>query len=232
MPIFHILIRDMGSLGSSVVNNLPVMQEMQVQSLGQEDALEKEMATHSNVLASENPQRDDPGRLQSWGHKRVGHNSVTKQQQQGVSQSTHDFSEHCRLALHHSRRKVRENGGRTWKKGRTIMGLILLNASFLSLCSVWILLPKSFTHSFSHSFLSLFYHWPLLVLNIAEFLKALMAMSSSFLPGSWNLCRRTSALFLSVVLIPAQILTAETSPLLGERFFLLVVVFPVQLEES
>ena len=112
------------------------MQEVQVGSLGWEDPLEKAMATHSNILASENPQRDDPGRLQSWGHKRVGHNSVTKQQQQGISQSTHDFSEHCRLVLHYSRRKVREHGGRTWKKGRTIMGLILLNASFLSLCSV------------------------------------------------------------------------------------------------
>ena len=77
MPIFHILIRDMGSLGSSVVNNLPVIQEMQVQSLGQEDALEKEMATHSNVLASENPQRDDPGRLQSWGHKESDTTEVT-----------------------------------------------------------------------------------------------------------------------------------------------------------
>lgn len=112
------------------------------------------------------------------------------------------------------------------------MGRILLNASFLSLCSVRILLPKSFTHSFSHSFLLCFYHWPLLVLNVAQLLKALMAMSSSFLPGSWNLCRRTSALFLAVVLIPAQILTAETSPLLGEYLFLLVVVFPVRLEES
>lgn len=60
------------------------------------------------------------------------HNSVTKQQQQGISQSTHDFSKHCRLALHYSRRKVRENGGRTWGKGRTIMGLVWLNASFLS----------------------------------------------------------------------------------------------------
>ena len=55
MPIFHILIRDMGSPGCSVVKNLPVMQEMQVQSLGQEDALEKKMATHSNILTSENP---------------------------------------------------------------------------------------------------------------------------------------------------------------------------------
>lgn len=67
---------------------------------------------------------------------------------------------------------------------------------------------------------------------ISPLLKAPVAMSSSFLPSSWNLRHRTSALFLSVVLIPAQILTTETSPLLGEYLFLLVVMFPVQLEES
>ena len=42
---------EQGFLGSSVVKNLPVMQEMQVQSLGWEDPLEKEVATHSNILA-------------------------------------------------------------------------------------------------------------------------------------------------------------------------------------
>lgn len=93
------------------------------------------------------------------------------------------------------------------------MGLVWLNASFLSVQCLTIA-PQIIHHSFSHSFLLLFYHWPLLVLNIVEFLKALMAMSSSFLTGSWNFAVGP-ALFLSVVLIPAQILTAETSPLLG-----------------
>ena len=51
----------------SVVKNLPAMQEMQVQSLGQDDPLEKEMATHSSILAWKSPQTEEPGRLQSMG---------------------------------------------------------------------------------------------------------------------------------------------------------------------
>ena len=45
-----------------------------VQSLGWEDLMEKEMATHSNILAWKIPWREDPGRLQSMGSQRVGHN--------------------------------------------------------------------------------------------------------------------------------------------------------------
>ena len=45
------------------------MRETWVQSLGQEDPLEKEMATHSSILAWRTPQREEPGRLQSTGHK-------------------------------------------------------------------------------------------------------------------------------------------------------------------
>ena len=48
------------------------MQEMEVQSLGQEDLLEKEMATHSSILAWEIPWMEEPGRLQSMGSQRVG----------------------------------------------------------------------------------------------------------------------------------------------------------------
>ena len=48
-------------------------QEMQVQSLGQEDALEKEMATHSSVLAWEIPWTEEPGGLQYMRLQRVGH---------------------------------------------------------------------------------------------------------------------------------------------------------------
>ena len=50
-----------------MVKNLPVMQETQVQSLGQEDPLEKEMATHSSILAWEIPWTEEPGGLQSMG---------------------------------------------------------------------------------------------------------------------------------------------------------------------
>ena len=56
-----------------MVNNLLAMQAMQVQSLGQEDPLEKEMATHSSILAWNIPWKEEPGRLQSIGSHRVGH---------------------------------------------------------------------------------------------------------------------------------------------------------------
>ena len=46
---------------------------MQVQSLGQEDPMEEEMATHSNILAWEIPQTEEPDGLQSMGSQRVGH---------------------------------------------------------------------------------------------------------------------------------------------------------------
>ena len=53
------------------------MQETWVQSLGQEDPLEKEMATHTSILAWRIPQTEELGRLQSMGVKRVGHSLVT-----------------------------------------------------------------------------------------------------------------------------------------------------------
>ena len=53
------------------------MQETWVQSLGQEDPLEKGMAKHSSVLAWRIPWTEEPGRLQSMGSQRVGYNSVT-----------------------------------------------------------------------------------------------------------------------------------------------------------
>ena len=59
---------------AQMVKNLPAMQETQVQSLGPEDPREKEMATHSSILALEIPWTEEPGRLQSIGLQRVGHN--------------------------------------------------------------------------------------------------------------------------------------------------------------
>ena len=58
--------------------NLPAMQETQVQSLGWEDPLEKEMATHSSNLAWGIPWTEEPGGLQSKGFQKVRHDSVTK----------------------------------------------------------------------------------------------------------------------------------------------------------
>ena len=53
--------------GDPVVKSLPTRQETRVQSLGQQDPLEKEMATHSNVLAWEIPGTEEPGQLQFTG---------------------------------------------------------------------------------------------------------------------------------------------------------------------
>ena len=63
----------MASLVAQLVKNLPAMQETWVQSLGQEDPLEKEMTTHSSILAWEILWTEEPGRLQSMGSQRVGH---------------------------------------------------------------------------------------------------------------------------------------------------------------
>ena len=61
------------SLMAQMVKCLPAMQETWVQFLGREDTLEKEMATHSNTLAWKIPWTEQPGRLQSMGSQRVGH---------------------------------------------------------------------------------------------------------------------------------------------------------------
>ena len=56
-----------------MVKHLPTMWETQVLSLGQEDPLEKEMATHFSILAWKIPWMEEPGSLQSMGSQRVGH---------------------------------------------------------------------------------------------------------------------------------------------------------------
>ena len=67
----------MGLSNDSVVKNPPAVQETKetrVRSLGQEDPLEEEMATHSSVLAWRIPWTEEPGGLRSMGSQRVGHN--------------------------------------------------------------------------------------------------------------------------------------------------------------
>ena len=61
------------SLVAQRLKCLPAMQEMWVQSLGREDPLEKEMATHSTILAWRIPWTEEPGGLQSMGSQRVRH---------------------------------------------------------------------------------------------------------------------------------------------------------------
>ena len=60
------------------------MQEMWVPSLGWEDPLEKELATHSNILAWGIPWTEEPSGLQPMGSQRVGHDLATKQQEKNT----------------------------------------------------------------------------------------------------------------------------------------------------
>ena len=66
-------MRSLTSLVAQTVKRLPTVQVTQVRSLGGEDPLEKEMATHSSTLAWKIPRTEEPGRLQSMGLQRVGH---------------------------------------------------------------------------------------------------------------------------------------------------------------
>jgi len=63
----------MSSLVAQTVKHLPAVRETLGQSLGWEDPLEREMATHSSILAWKIPWTKEPGRLQSMGSQRVGH---------------------------------------------------------------------------------------------------------------------------------------------------------------
>ena len=67
------LITFWASLVAQMVKHLPTMQETWVQSLGQEDPLEKGMATHSSILAWRIPWTEEPGGQQYMGLQRVGH---------------------------------------------------------------------------------------------------------------------------------------------------------------
>ena len=73
MVLYVLPIFSWASLAVQMVNNRPAMQETWVRSLGWEDPLEKEMATHSRTLPWEIPWTEEPGGLQSMGLQRVGH---------------------------------------------------------------------------------------------------------------------------------------------------------------
>ena len=67
------MLQMMASLMAQRIKHLPAMQGTWVRSLGWEDPLEEEMATHSSILASRIPWTEEPGRLQFMGSQRVGH---------------------------------------------------------------------------------------------------------------------------------------------------------------
>ena len=76
MHFFSVIVVSILSAASLVaqrLKRLPAMRETGVQSLGREDPLEKEMATHSSILAWRIPWTEKPSRLQSTGSQRVGH---------------------------------------------------------------------------------------------------------------------------------------------------------------
>ena len=74
LEIFGCGMRTLGaSLVAQTVKNLPVVQEIQVRSLGRADPLEKEMITHSSILAWRIPWTEESGKLQSMGLQRVRH---------------------------------------------------------------------------------------------------------------------------------------------------------------
>ena len=84
----RVIRAERGFPGGSMVKKPP---ELQVQSLGQKDALEKETASHSSVLACRIPWTEEPGGLWSVGLQRVGHNLATKQQLVTVGGTLFDF---------------------------------------------------------------------------------------------------------------------------------------------
>ena len=72
IPIYLFPVESWASLVAQLVKNLPAAQEIRVQSLGRGDPLEKEMATHSSILAWKISWTEEPGGLQSIGSQRVG----------------------------------------------------------------------------------------------------------------------------------------------------------------
>ena len=73
----ELLSVERASLGVQMVKSSPAMQETWVWSLGQEDPLEEEMATHSSIFAWRIPWTEETGSLQSMGSQRVGHDWET-----------------------------------------------------------------------------------------------------------------------------------------------------------
>ena len=73
-----------GFLGGSTAKNSPPKQRLEFYPwVSKIPWVEKEMAAHSSILAWEIPRTEEPGGYNPWGHKRVGHNEATEQQQQG-----------------------------------------------------------------------------------------------------------------------------------------------------
>ena len=98
------------SLVAQTVKRPLIMRETRVRSLGCEDPLEKEMATHSNILAWRIPWTEEPGGLQSTGSQRVGHDWVTLLtyllMEQAVSNPSRSETQHLMRIFHENNLKL------------------------------------------------------------------------------------------------------------------------------
>ena len=101
-------VQECGKTVVQVVKSLPAMPETWVQSLGQEDPLEKGMATHSSILSWRIPWTEEPGKLQSMGSQRVGHDWATNTH---THTHTHKVQEQAKL-INHDRN---QNRGHFWE---------------------------------------------------------------------------------------------------------------------
>ena len=113
--IWYIYISYGASLVAQMVHNLLVMLETWVWSLGQEDTLEEDMATHSSILAWRIPWTEEPGRLQSTGSQRIRHDWVTKHSTAYIS-----LSNICNLEKWYKWTYLQgrnRDGDREWKYG-------------------------------------------------------------------------------------------------------------------
>ena len=122
------------SLVAQRLKRLPAMRETRVRSLGREDPLEKEMATHSSTLAWRIPWTEEPGRLQSTGLQRVGHDWVTslsKWTEMGEFNSDDHYIYYC------GQESLGRNGvalivnKRVWN---AVLGCNLKNNRMISIC--------------------------------------------------------------------------------------------------
>jgi len=86
------------SLVAQTEKHPPAMQETQVRSLGQEHPVEKEMATHSSILAWKIPWTEEPGGLQSVGLQRVGHDWVTDTHTHTHGRNQHNIVERLKIS--------------------------------------------------------------------------------------------------------------------------------------
>ena len=109
------------SLMAQTVKCLTAMQETWVQSLGQEDPLEKEMATHSSILARKIPWTEDPGRLQSIGLQRVW---------TGLSDFTSSFQ---RGSLKKKKKKRKKERKKDFQRGSLVISKVKRKGSSLIL---------------------------------------------------------------------------------------------------